>query len=406
MSADRPVVITRADGHAMVANSRALEIAGITTDTEAPFGGAILKDEAGELTGMLVDNAMELMTPYLPNDSDTRAKAFKVGAERYARYGWTMAQIAGTTWEEANLLERLSNDREIPIRIYNAISGENNEAEKLLRTGATINAAGGMYTRRTLKFSIDGALGSRGAALLEPYADADTDGLLLLREEYLLPYFEEALRRGIQVETHAIGDRGNRIVLDLYEQASANVPATERKIGNPRWRIEHAQVLSPKDIARFAKMNVIPSMQASHAIGDLHFAPKRLGKERLEGAYAWRALRDSGVIIAGGTDAPVEAGDPRIEFYAMIARRDLSGYQDEDWHPEQALNRADALASLTLWPAMASFNEDRLGSITVGKLADFTVLDTDLMTAEPQEIPDSRVVLTIVNGRIVHDGRR
>lgn len=399
---DHPVALTRADGHALVANTRALELAGITAATQAPFGGEILHDENNEPTGMLIDNAMGLLEEVMPESTVDMRRALVTGAQRYARFGWTGVQIAGNDWEEAAALRQLVADNEIPVRIYNAIRGPSADARKLLEQGPLAAADDDMFTLRTIKVSVDGALGSRGAALLDEYSDAHTTGLITWREDELLPLYEAALRKGIQLETHAIGDRANRFVLDLYERAFANVPASERAVHPPRWRIEHAQVLSEQDIPRFAKLGVIPSMQASHAIGDLYFAPQRLGDERLSGAYAWQRLRDTGVIIPGGSDAPVEQGDPRIEFYAMVARRDLGGNRGEDWHPEQALSREDALLSLTLWPAIAAFQEQERGTISVGKLADFTVLKADIMTIAESEIPATPVVMTIVNGRIVY----
>lgn len=402
---DHPVVLARADGHALVANSRALERAGISAATEAPFGGEIRKDVNGEPNGMLVDNAMALLAGVMPDSTISLRDALITGAQRSARMGWTGLQVAGNTWEEAMLLRELVKQREIPVRIYNAVEGPSDSATRLLQQGAVIGESDGRFTMRGIKVSVDGALGSRGAALLEPYADADTTGLLTWRREDIAPLYAAALEKGVQVETHAIGDRANRFVLDLYEEAFRAVPASRRAVAEPRWRIEHAQILSEEDIPRFATLGVIPSMQASHAIGDLHFAPRRLGEKRLAGAYAWRSLIDSGVVVPGGSDAPVEQGDPRIEFYAAIARRDLDGFQGENWHPEQAMTRVEALKSLTLWPAHAAFEENLRGSIETGKYADFTVLDGDLMNMPESEIPQATIRMTIVGGDIVHDAR-
>lgn len=397
-----PVALTRADGHALVANSRALELAGIDSETQPPFGGDILADEDGRPTGMLIDNAMALVSDVMADEGIDPARALTVGAERSARLGWTGVQIAGNSWDEAMLLRRLVRDNAIPIRIYNAIRGPSDDARKLLENGPIIGASDGRFTLRAIKVSVDGALGSRGAALLEPYADADHNGLLTWREQDLLPLYRQALRAGIQLQTHAIGDRANRFVLDLYEQVFDAIPPGKRNERDPRWRIEHAQILAPADIPRFAELGVIPSMQFSHAIGDLHFAPRRLGNERLEGAYAWRSLRETGVIIAGGSDAPVEQGDPRIEFYAAVTRSDLDGYQGENWHPGQALTREEALWSLTRWPAYAAFEEDTRGSVTVDKYADFTVLSDDIMTIPADKIPSVAIIMTVVGGKIVH----
>jgi predicted amidohydrolase YtcJ len=219
----------------------------------------------------------------------------------------------------------------------------------------------------------------------------------------------EALKRGIQVETHAIGDRANRFVLDEYESAFKAVPASQRKVVDPRWRDEHTQIVNPSDLPRFAKLGVIPSMQPSHAIGDLFFAPRRLGLERLQGAYAWQSLIKSGVVIAGGSDAPVERGEPMIEFYAAVARKPLpsraAGTSPEGWHPEEAMTREEALKSLTIWPAYAAFEEDVKGSITPGKLADFTVLSADIMKEPEPEILNTKNMMTIIGGQIVYQAK-
>jgi len=250
----------------------------------------------------------------------------------------------------------------------------------------------------------DGALGSRGAALLKPYSDApETSGYLTEKPEDLKPMFEEALRRGIQVETHAIGDRANRTILDLYEQAFRAVPPNERKVREPRWRIEHAQIVDLADIPRFAKLGVIPSMQPSHAISDLFFAPARLGMDRLAGAYAWQSFLKSGSIICGGSDAPVERGEPMIEFYAAISRKSVKGFSGEGWHPEQAVSREQALKMFTIWPAYAAFEENDKGKIDIGMLADFTVLSNDIMKIPEPEILNTRCVMTVIGGEIVFE---
>jgi predicted amidohydrolase YtcJ len=221
----------------------------------------------------------------------------------------------------------------------------------------------------------------------------------------LRPFLEEALRKGVQVETHAIGDRGNRFILDAYEKAFKAVPPAERKIREPRWRIEHSQIVNPADIPRFAKLGVIPSMQPSHAIGDLHFAPSRLGIERLAGAYAWQSFIKSGSIVPGGSDAPVERGEPMIEFYAAVARKDMKGFSGEGWHPEEAVTREQALKMFTVWPAYAAFEEKLRGSIEIGKLADFTVLAADIMKIPEMEILKTRCVMTVIGGEIVYESK-
>jgi predicted amidohydrolase YtcJ len=402
---DRAVVLGRADGHALVANSLALKRAGIDRNTPNPAGGSILKDAVtGEPTGMLVDDAMELVHRLIPPHTDADLmKAIETGAQRSERLGWTQLQIAGNSWREMELICQLHEQGRIKLRLYNAINGPGADAQRLLKQGASIDGCGGRLTVRGIKVYIDGALGSRGAALLEPYSDSPGNtGLLVNKPEILSALFVQALKRGIQIETHAIGDRGNRIMLDLYEKAFATVPAKERLVAEPRWRIEHAQVISPTDIPRFAKLHVIASMQPSHAIGDLFFAPQRLGPARLPGAYAWRSLLDSGAVVAAGTDAPVEKGDPRIEFYAAVTRRSLDGFANDDWHLEQRVSRDEALRMMTRSPAFAAFQENERGSIEVGKQADFSVFSADLMRIPEPQILKATVVLTIIGGEIVY----
>jgi predicted amidohydrolase YtcJ len=241
---------------------------------------------------------------------------------------------------------------------------------------------------------MDGALGSRGAQLLAPYADRpESTGLSLLDDDRLAELMARAKAANVQLAIHAIGDLANRRILEAYE--TGGYGAAER------WRIEHAQVLAPEDIGRVAKSGLIPSMQPSHAIGDLFFAPARLGMDRLRGAYAWASLIRAGSIIAGGSDAPVEVGSPLIEFYAAVARKDLSGFSGEGWHPEEALSRQQALMLFTYWPAYAAFQEEDLGTIEPGKIADFTVFDRDLMTVPEGEILKARAVMTVIGGEIV-----
>jgi predicted amidohydrolase YtcJ len=401
-----PVFLTRADGHAAIANSAALRIAKIDKNTSNPFGGEILKDKlTGEPTGMLLDNAQDLVGKHVPQPSGAeRERAFLLGVKREIDLGWCQIQNAGSHAEDIRLIRKSIGDGKLKLRIINAVFGPGDDAQRFLREGPTINAYNHHFTQRTIKVIFDGALGSRGAALLQPYSDApNTSGYLTEKEADLKPIFEEALRRGIQVETHAIGDRANRIVLDLYEQAFKAVPPEQREVREPRWRVEHAQILDPADLPRFAKLGVIPSMQPSHAISDLFFAPNRLGMERLAGAYAWQSLIKSGCIIAGGSDAPVERGEPMIEFYAAVARKSVKGLSGEGWHPEQAVSREQALKMFTLWPAYAAFEENDKGSIEPGKLADFTVLSNDIMKIPEPEILNTRCVMTVIDGEIAYE---
>jgi predicted amidohydrolase YtcJ len=331
-----PIFLTRADGHAAIANSAALKAAKIDKNAPNPFGGEILKDKSnGEPTGMLLDNAQDLVAKNIPKPTAAeREKALLTGIQREIGLGWCEIQNAGSHKDDIALIKKVYTGGKTKIRFINCVFGPGEDAQNFLKEGATVNAFNHHFTQRTIKVIFDGALGSRGAALLKPYNDApETSGYLTEKPEELRPMFEEALRRGLQVETHAIGDGANRMILDLYEAAFKAVPPSQRQIQEPRWRVEHAQIVNPADIPRFAKLGVIPSMQPSHAISDLFFAPARLGMERLAGAYAWQSFLKSGCIIPGGSDAPVERGEPMIEFYAAIARKSVKGESGEGWHP-------------------------------------------------------------------------
>ncbi|MNS91783.1 N-substituted formamide deformylase precursor [compost metagenome] len=344
---------------------------------------------------------MALVDPLTPqaDEAATRA-AYRAGFGVYARYGWTGVHFMSAPWKDVPLLEAMAREGEAPLRVYNSIDMGDARA---LMTGGPRDAGDGRIITRAIKFYADGALGSRGAKLFEPYSDRpDTSGLMLASRETVMPLYQEALRTGIQIATHAIGDQGNHDVAAWYEEALRSVPKSEWKLVDPRWRIEHAQIIRPADYHYFNDLPIIASMQPSHAIGDLHFAADRLGDARLDGAYAWHTLVDRGVIVVGGSDAPVERGDPLIEFYAAVARRDLNGFQGPDWRPNEAVDRTTALKMFTLWPAYASFREDELGTIQVGKRADFTAFDIDLMTVPAADIPKGRAVLTVVDGQVVY----
>ena len=397
----RMVLLRRADGHALVASSAALVAAGVDAATPAPSGGEILKDAAGRPTGLLVDAAQSLVGDLTPEaDEAATREAYRAGFNVYARYGWTGVHFMSAPWEDVPLMEQMAREGEAPLRVYNSIDMKDARA---LMAGGPRDAVDGRIITRAIKFYADGALGSRGAKLFEPYADRpDTSGLMLTSRQEVLPLYQEALRTGIQIATHAIGDQSNHDVAVWYEEALRSVPKAEWKLADPRWRIEHAQLIRPRDYHYFDELPIIASMQPSHAIGDLHFAADRLGDARLDGAYAWHTLVDRGVIVVGGSDAPVERGDPLIEFYAAVARRDLNGFQGPDWRPDEAVDRATALKMFTLWPAYASFRENELGTIAVGKRGDFTAFDIDLMTVPAADIPKGRAVLTVVDGRIIH----
>lgn len=403
---NNPVFLDRADGHGAVANSAAFKIAGINKDTPSPFGGEVSKDkQTGEPNGMLLDAAQDLVQRHIPPTTAAEAeRAIILGVKRDVELGWTQVQDPGGSYADVALDSKLYSEGKIKLRIYKALSAPGPEATRLFHDGPIIDAFDHRFTVRSLKLYADGSLGSRSAALLAPYSDKpDTSGFLTIKEADLQPLLQEALRKGIQIETHAIGDRGNRFILDQYEKAMNAVPRSEWKIKAPRWRVEHSQIVNPADIPRFKKLGVIPSMQASHAIGDLHFAPSRLGIERLAGAYAWQSFLKSGSIIPGGSDAPVERGEPMIEFYAAVARKDLKGFSGDGWHPEEAVSREQALKMFTVWPAYAAFEETLRGAIEVGKLADFTVLSADIMKIPEAEILKTRCVMTVIGGEVVYE---
>jgi predicted amidohydrolase YtcJ len=403
-----PVFLTRADGHGAVANSAALKLGNITKDTKDPFGGQILRDkETGEANGMLLDNAQGLVARQIPNSSRGNAEqAALLADQRSIQLGWTQVQDPGGDFGDVDLYKKLYGEGKLKIRIYKAVHGPGPQADRLLREGPIIEAHGNRLNVRAIKVVSDGALGSRGAALLAAYSDApDSKGFLRVKDEELMAMLKESLQKGIQVETHAIGDYANRWVLDEYEKALKAVPKSQRRIADPRWRVEHAQIVNPADIPRFVKLGIIPSMQPSHAIGDLHFAPSRLGLERLQGAYAWNSFVRSGVIIPGGSDAPVERGEPMIEFYAAVARMDIRGYSGAGWHPEEKLTRDQALKMFTVWPAYVAFEENVRGTIEVGKLADLSVFSADIMKIPEAEILKTRCVMTVIGGEIVWEAK-
>jgi len=394
---DRPVFLERIDGHAAVVNSTALALARIDGNIPDPAGGRIERDASGAATGMLIDNAMALVERALPAATPAMLReALRAAAQLYASRGWVGVCNMSTSADEAALFRELSAAGELPLR-----------ADLYLQPEAAEFAAAQQAARdsnvriRGVKLYMDGALGSRGAALLAPYSDApNTSGLLVTPLEELREHLRRARSARYQVATHAIGDRGNRLVLDAFRDAFADDPDALRAA---RWRIEHAQVIAPEDIPRFGAMGVIASMQPSHAISDLHFAPARLGRARLAGAYAWRALLESGAVIAAGSDAPVEKGDPLIEFYAAAHRHDLSGFAGPDWALDQAVSREDALRMLTWGPAFAVFEDAERGTLEAGKRADVSAFSADLMTAELADIPTAQAVLTVSGGAITHE---
>lgn len=394
---DRPVFLQRADGHAAVVNSAALTLAHIDANTADPAGGRIERDRSGAATGMLIDNATGIVERALPAPTAAmKREALRQAARLYASRGWVGVCNMSTSAEEAAIFRDLSAAGELPLRadLYIEPDAARHAAEQQAARDAHVRIRG-------VKLYMDGALGSRGAALLAPYSDLpSSSGLLVTPPEELREHLRRAREANYQVAAHAIGDRGNRLVLDAYRDTFADDPAALRAA---RWRIEHAQVLALDDIPRFGAMGVIASMQPSHAISDLYFAPARLGAARLAGAYAWRALLDSGAVIAAGTDAPVEKGDPLIEFYAASYRHDLSGFAGPDWGLDQAVSRDQALRMLTWAPAFSVFEEAERGTLEAGKRADVSAFSADLMAAEPAAIPGAQPMLTVSGGAVTHE---
>ena len=401
-TANKPLFIPRADGVSALVNSKALELAGITKDTPDPEGGKFERDPDGTPNGYVLATAMNLFRSIIPPVTRAYKKDSLIqGMYENAKVGWTNTQDAGMPYVNVELMKEIHDEGKMSTRIYAAANVM--EAWTILEQGREVTPDD-MFDLRGIKVYVDGTLGSRGAALIENYSDADHNGFMnRTTKEELEPILREALRKGLQVETHVIGDRAVRSLLDWYEEAFNAVPKDEWAVADPRWRLEHAQIIPAEDQERFVKLGVLPSMQPSHGIGDLNFAPDRLGAERLGHSYPWQQLVDRGLKILGGSDAPVELGDPRIEFYAAVARKRLDGTSGEGWHPELAVSRDTALKMFTIWPAYGAFQEDKRGSVEVGKYADFTVFDRDWMTVPEAEILTSENLMTIVGGKITYE---
>lgn len=379
---DRPVWLVRVDGHAGVANTKALQASGVTADTPDPDGGRIIRDAAGNPTGVFVDAAQALVEDKLPEPTldDVRARA-RAAQERLAAVGMTSVSEAGTDASGVIVLRELADAGELTVRVnaflsYDAFTEIGAEAR-------TDSYADDMVRIRTVKQYIDGALGSHGAALLAPYTDApDTSGLLQLEPDELQRRVEQVVRAGYQSAVHAIGDRGNRVVLDAYEQAF-------KKTGDAglRHRIEHAQIIALEDIPRLRRLGIIASMQPVHATEDMNMAEDRVGPTRIKGGYAWRTLMDQGTHVPSGSDFPVSPENPFDGLHAATTRTDRSGKPAGGWYPEQAMTPVEALASFTAEPAYAAHQEQALGTLEPGKWGDFVLVDTD-----PFDLPDNRAV--------------
>lgn len=394
---DRPVWLTRVDGHAGWANSAALRaVRRDLVGTWQPDGGRILRDAAGRPTGVFIDAAMDLVREAVPPvDDATAERALVLGMQAAVRHGLTGVHDMGVSLADLARYRRLADRGAMPLRVYALADGDREALAALCRDGLYAHP-GGRLRMHGVKLYMDGALGSRCAALLEPYADApDNRGLLIVEPAALRGLVERARGCGVQLAIHAIGDRGNREVLDAYARALAGAPGG----AGLRWRIEHAQVLAPEDLPRLAALGVIASMQPTHATSDMPWAEARVGPRRIVGAYAWRQLRDSGARLALGSDFPVESVDPRLGLHAATTRADGAGQPVGGWRPEEKLTAFEALRGFTLDAAYAGFMEDEVGSLEAGKRADFVVLGEDPLAIDPARLRGLDVRATYVDGK-------
>jgi predicted amidohydrolase YtcJ len=400
-AAGRRVWLTRIDGHAGVASSRVLQEAGLSAASVDPAGGRIIRDASGAPDGVLVDRAMDAVTRLIPppTDADIEASLLRADAE-LQRLGLTTVHDAGIDERVAAAYKRLVESGRLRTRIYAMLRLPLARLRPFLAAGPVVDP-GGRLTIRAIKISADGALGSRGAALLEPYADEPgTSGFLTTAEADIYALTRAAADAGFQTCIHAIGDRANRVVMDTFARVDREVP-TARALRN---RNEHAQILDAAEIPRFAALGVIASVQPTHATSDMPWVPARIGAERTaEGAYVWQKLRQAGARLAGGSDFPVEQPNPLLGFYAAITRQAPDGTPAEGWAADQRLTRDEALRSFTLDAAYAAHQEARSGSLEAGKLADLVILSHDIMRAPPRDILTTTVVVTVSSGQVTHD---
>ncbi|MGM0530105.1 MAG: amidohydrolase [Bacteroidota bacterium] len=389
---DKPVFLNRIDGHAALVNSEALERAGITSGTEVE-GGKIYT-ENGEPTGLLVDNATSLVSDIIPEPTkQEKVSALKKGAGNCFGAGLTSVADAGLDYESIHLMDSLQQSGELKMQTYAMLSPSEKNYEAFMEQG--VYRTDRMHIQ-SVKLFADGALGSRGACLLEPYSDAsDNTGFLVTSKDELRKHAQKAYEHNYQVNTHAIGDSANRVVLNIY----SNILGGQN---NRRWRIEHAQVIHPDDFSLFEKYSVIPAVNTTHATSDMYWADERLGEDRLKNSYAYRKLLKQNGWLCNGSDFPVEDINPLYGFYAGVARKDLEGYPEGRFQPENALTRKQALKAMTIWAARSMFEEDEKGSIEKGKQADFVVTDKDIMEIEMKEVPEVVVLRTFVKGEEVY----
>ena len=393
---DRPAYLVRVDGHAAWVSSAALRRAGVSAATADPEGGRILRDTSGAPAGVLVDNAMALVSAFIPEPPrEVRKRRLAAGLRACARAGLTSVHDAGVPLSTVDLYKELLAEGALATRVYVMI-----RADDFLAAPASlapeIGLGDGRLTVRAIKVVADGALGSRGALLLAPYSDEPgTRGLATIEPEKMKTVLQRALAQGFQVATHAIGDAANRMVLDAYEAAFGAGGGARH-----RFRIEHAQVLAPADVPRFKALGVIPSMQPTHCTSDMYWAGDRLGPERARGAYLWKTFLVQGVPVPGGSDAPVEKIDVLPGLYAAVTRQDAKGWPEGGWHPEERVTIAEALTMFAKSAAFAAFEEDDRGTIAPGKRADLTVFTRDVTAVAPAEILGTAVAMTVVGGEV------
>ena len=405
ISPDNPVYLVGMASHAAWVNKKALELAGIGKDTPDPPGGKILKrEDTGEPTGILLEEALDLVSRLLPKETrQSRKEDIRRSIETALRFGLTGMHDAGSDAETVGIFKELVAEGAFPFRLYVMLDVPDAGAvlDSYLEHPPEIGLGDHRLTIRCFKAYADGALGARGASLLEPYSDdAEATGLIQNSEDELTRLIEKAGGRGYQVAVHAIGDRGNRNTLNAVERAQKTLPGKDLRV-----RIEHAQILSPSDIPRFASLSVIASMQPIHATMDMGFAETRVGPKRILGGYVWQSLLSSGARVAAGSDTPsfpVDYNNPLWGIHAAVTREDAEGKPEGGWYGEQKVSRMDALKMYTLHPAYAAFEEDIKGSLSPGKLADLTVLSKDILTVPEAEIRDTEVVMTVVGGKVVY----
>jgi predicted amidohydrolase YtcJ len=389
---DIPVFLIRIDGHAAWVNTKAMKIAGITADTKIEGGKFLLSN--GKPSGILIDEAMELVRKHIPKpDIETKKQALLTAQKDCFSYGLTTVADAGLSVEEVLLIDSLHQTGDLKIRIYAMLEPIHDGFEDFVKKGVYITDR---LSVRAIKLYADGALGSRGACLLDEYSDdPGNKGVMVNSREYITKYAEMAKENGWQLCIHAIGDSANREILKIYGEVLGGT-------NDLRWRIEHAQVINPDDFHMFGEYNIIPSIQTTHCTSDMYWAEQRLGGTRIQFAYAWRLLLEQNGWLCNGTDFPVEQINPFLTFYAGITRKDISGFPENGFYPEQLLSRKEMLWSMTLWAARAGFEEDVKGSLEAGKWADFVILDLDPMNLESKWIPEMEVVSTWVAGKKVY----